>query len=181
MTPIAETRIPVVIGGRKMTMVFNLNTMSAFEEVRHKLFTETVVKLYQEMEPLFANAQGQQGDEAKRVGLQILQRIPILDLRALLWAALHDYDANDEPHWPLTINQVGRMIGPANMLEVFGAFLRGHQQNLPTREEVGESGGRSAESTPSAQTAASTPANGGTEFTELPEAVYDYPNGKSGG
>lgn len=178
MTNIAETVIPITLGGQKRAMVFNLNTMAAFEELRKKSFTDTVVKLYEELEPLLRDKNS--STDAARVGLRILSRIPMLDLRALLYAALHEYDEDDNPTWPLSVTQIGRMIGPSNILEVFGAFLRGHQENLPTKEEMGEAAGAPATSALADAPIAPTRANGGAASFELPEGVFDSESVKSG-
>jgi hypothetical protein len=56
---------------------------------------------------------------------QILRRISLKDIRALLWATLSQEDPK------LTIQQVGKMITPDNILDVLVTILRGHAENAP--------------------------------------------------
>ena len=50
MNPIAETRIPIMLDVGRM-MVFNANTMCAYEEATGKFFLDTVASLYEAMKP----------------------------------------------------------------------------------------------------------------------------------
>ena len=62
----------------------------------------------------------------------------MVDLRAMLWASMHDYDADDEPVWPLTVSQVGRLLNFNNVVPLFVRFLTGVSANSPSKEELGE-------------------------------------------
>ena len=161
----AETVVPVKLD-KVRNLVFNANCMMAYEEATGKFFLTTVASLYDAMRPALAAqakaAEAKEGEDAVIVSvnpLSIIQQVPMKELRALIWAALHEYGKNpadpDEPSWPLTINQVGRLIQIQDVPRIFTAFLKGQTRNSPTQEELGESRQRSV------QAPATAPASGG--------------------
>ena len=197
MNPIAEVRVPIIIGGVKRALCFDLNTCCAYEEATGKFFLDTVASLYDAMKPFSARQPvpgAQTGQDAaaepevygsgapvpqaslgqrnaKASPFDIVRKVPMTDLRALLWAALHEYDRDGEPRWPLTLHQVGRLLGIADVLPIFTAFLRGQAANSPSKEEMGES-------LPDAAGGGATPAtttsdaDGGDPSIELPASAF---------
>lgn len=139
INPIAESRVPVRLGDRDLVMIFNANTMVAFEQATGKFFMDVVTGLYEIMFPKgHEDAKG--APVPVRVkGLDIVRQISMTDLRALLWSSFHEYDAQDNPVWPMTIAQVGRQLNFQNVIPVFIKFLTGVSDNSPTKEELGES------------------------------------------
>jgi hypothetical protein len=168
---IAETTVPIEIGGQKRLMYFNGNTMTAYEQATGKFFLDTLAKLYDVMRPILEASKNGNGKPSGVDGMEIMRHVSMTDLRALLWAALHEYGPNDEPRWPLTIGQVGRLITPSSVSGIFSAFLRGQAANSPTSEELGES----VPPAP-AKAAVPSPGNGSGAFgTVLPEGAFDSP------
>jgi len=161
MTQIAETRVPVMLD-KERYMLFNANTMVAYEEATGKFFLDTVASLYDALQPVFEararkKAGAEEDDNANVViALRVMRRVPIRELRALLWASLHEYNAQGEPFWPLTIAQVGRLLKPGAVLPIFTSFMRGQSANAPTKEEMGESQALPETAAASAPTADST-------------------------
>ena len=199
MNRIAEVCTPIIIGGVKRELRFDLNTCCAYEEATGKFFLDTVASLYDAMSPALttavklAAASAETGqDAASETGLNgngasdsqpslgqrnaktspfdIVRKVPMRDLRALLWAALHEYDQNDEPTWPLTLNQVGRMLGMADILPIFTSFLKGQSVNQPSKEEMGESLPAAADG--GASPALKLTADGGDHSIELPASAF---------
>lgn len=166
VTPIAELRVPVSMGGRDYTMIFNANTMSAYEQVTGKFFLKTVDDLIQ---IAFPNGPGE-----PMVGnvFDILNKFGMGDLRALLWASIHDYDEKDRAVWPLTIFEVGRLLQLKDILPAFMAFLKGNAGNSPSRTEMGESPAEVKTKQNLNSPPKSTPENGGERGTELPEDAF---------
>jgi hypothetical protein len=174
--------------------------MCAYEEATGKFFLDTVASLYDAMAPAIQSAAKQatlgaetaQGaiagldtggsgtpvplaslgqQAAKSSPFDIVRKVPMRDLRALLWAALHDYNQNNEPTWPLTINQVGRLLSIADVLPVFTAFLKGQASNQPSKDEMGESLPVAPGVAPPEQP--TTPAAaGGDRSIELPDSAF---------
>src|SRR6266481_5974270 len=92
---IAETRVPITLGGRDYVLVFNVNTFVAFEKETGAFFLDTVTDIMRVVFP--SDLKGQPTRDA----FSVLRTISMERLRAVLWAALHEYDENDVPHWPL--------------------------------------------------------------------------------
>ena len=154
----AETVVPILLDQQR-NLVFNANTMKAYENVTGKFYLDTVAKLYDAMRPslevqrttemresLAAVVSEVTGEPVKAVtvsALDVIHSVPMNDLLPLIWAALHEYGKNpvdpDEPSWPLTLNRVGRLIQFADVPRVFTAFLKGQIKNSPTESEMGES------------------------------------------
>ena len=168
----AETCVPIELGGKQVTLIFNANSMKAFEKATGKFFLDTVAQLYEAMRPGL-----DKGAEATNA-FDIVHKVPMEDLVALIWAALHEYGRNpadlDEPFWPMTVNRVGRMIQLQDVPLVFTAFLRGQIKNSPNQEEMGESQARSAMAPASGDGAASKieAAVGGERSIDLPADVF---------
>ena len=121
-TPIAvaEMRIPVTLGGRERVMRFNANTFIAYEQSTGRFFMDTVSNLYEIMFP-----KGHEDVKGKPVpvrisGRDVLRKVSMVDLRAMLWASMHEYDAQGEPLWPDTEAQVGRCLDFHNVVPIWG-------------------------------------------------------------
>lgn len=148
--PVAEARIAVVLSdGKKRTMVFNANTMCAYEEATGKFFLDTVARLYDALKVTVKTEDGKEPSpdlkdavakaDDKKSGMEIMRRVPMTDLRALLWASLHEYDEIGEPYWPESIAKVGRVLNFGLVPAVFLAFISGQSKNAPGKDELGES------------------------------------------
>lgn len=172
---LAELVIPIELGDKKLNMRFSANSMVAFEQVTGKFFMDTVSALY---DTIFPKGHLDADGNAVKVtvtGMEIVRRISMEDLRALLWASFHEYDKNDEPVWPLTISQVGRRLDFKNVIPIFVKFLTGVSANSPSRTDMGESQAEATE-TASASAASATPssdATGGEAGIRLPAGALD--------
>ena len=163
LDPIAELTIPITLGNNEYRMRFSGNTMCAYEQETGKFFLSTVSDLFDAVFP-----EGVPKDGTSKVKpMEVMKRVSMTDLRALLWASLHEYDERDEPFWPLTVNQVGRLLQMQNIPSIFSMFLAGQQGNSPTREEMGESPA-AARSTNGMEPPPITAAPGGERGIALP-------------
>jgi len=167
--PIAETVIPIMLD-KVREMRFDGNGMVAYENETGKFFLDTVASLYDILRPLTENRRAD--PDAKVNVLDLVRKVPMVDLRALVWSAVHEYDAKDEPRWPLTIKQVGRYVTMAKIPEIFTKFLQGQMANSPTREEMGESPALPTSGTGSASLPQSETGTGGESTIELPADVF---------
>lgn len=179
MANIAESRIPIMLDKQRI-MIFNANTMSAYEEATGNFFLDTVARLYEALKPSFDKAR----EDAKKEGvelsevislkpLEIARRIPMKELRALVWAAVHEYKEDDVPFWPLTINQIGRYISTSNVASIFLTFLKGQANNSPTEGEMGESPAPVVSGNIDAKKPHLVPENGGAPSIVLPADAFD--------
>jgi hypothetical protein len=166
----AETSVPIQLNGQKYAMVFDANTMAAYEEVRPgKFFLETAVTMAE-------IAQKMKEEHNSRLFFRLL---PIADVQALVWAAIHTYDENDEPTWPLKYNHVRRLITQTNIAEVLQLLVFGYSVNAPTAKTMGESPAAGTENS-TTQTGSSTP-SGETESNQENEASPETNGGISSG
>jgi hypothetical protein len=180
-TPIAvaEMRIPVTLGGRERVMRFNANTFVAYEQSTGRFFMDTVTNLYEIMFPKGHETADGKPKPVHISGRDVLRKVSMVDLRAMLWASMHDYDAQGEPVWPDTEAQVGRCLNFHNVVPIFIKFLTGVSANSPSADELGESTGAPKAAAPPRARAkghASAPisaANGGAGGIELPAGALD--------
>ena len=139
---LAEARIPIMLDKERM-MIFNANTMEKFEQATGSFFMDTVAKIYEAMKPYLDQARERQKENHTKElminSFEMSRKISMSSLTALVWAAVHEYDEKDEPHWPLTLSQVRRYINTTTVPQVFMKFLQGQIENTPTKEEMGES------------------------------------------
>jgi len=146
--PINEVRIPVVID-RDRTLLFNLNMMSKYEEITKNSYWTTITKMIQFYRDNLGTLKLDDEKalekyiDANFMGLmaKLACVIPVRDQHALLYAACHEYDGNDEPSWPLTLGQLGRFIKPGVSLFLLSQIIAGHMGNSPTKKELGEVSG----------------------------------------
>jgi hypothetical protein len=180
----AETVVPLELAGKKYNLYYNSNTMRAYEEVTGKMFLDTVSTLYDVinaaktsiMSTVKKSAEGT-ADEPTFSPFEVIRKIPMKDLQALIWAALHEYGKNpadpDEPTWPMTLSKVGRMIQLQDVPRVFNAFLRGQIKNSPTAVEMGESqAGSEPASNGGGSSQKTSVADGGERTIELPADAF---------
>jgi hypothetical protein len=175
---IAETRIPITLD-KERVMYFNANSMTAFEDATGKFFLDVVASLYDVMRPMIEQVRKNQKLSKGDPGIvpissgEILRKVSMKDLTALLWASIHEYDSKDEPHWPLTLGQVRRYITPTSIPKIFHDFLAGQTSNSPTVAEMGESPASPAPPPINGNTAAlKTDPAGGERSTELPVDAF---------
>lgn len=180
MFEIAEARIPIMLDKERI-LTFNCNTMVAYEKETGKFFLDAVSKLYEALQPQIEKAkkEGKDNDNSKlRIsGLEIARHLSMVEFRALIWAAVQEYDDKDNPSWPLTLNQVGRCINMKNVGTIFSKFLEGQSVNAPTEKELGESPALQeqnlAGNAASGKLGSNTHDAGGTPSIALPVGAFD--------
>lgn len=121
----------IKLGGRDYQLVFDVNTFAAYEKATDKFFFDAIFRLVDVLNSFPKTEKGM----VRIDPMKMLKAVSITDLRALVWAACHDYDKNDEPVWPLSINQVGRMIHFGNVMPIVSALIAGQTANYPTAED----------------------------------------------
>lgn len=172
--PSTEIKVPIRLGDRDYTLYFNANTMCAYEEQTHKFFLDTVSNLLEVIYP-----DGLAKSAASPYA--IMKKFPMVELRALLWAAVQEYDEEDNPSWPLTIGQVGKLLTVGNILAIFSKYLKGTTGNNPTKEEAGESLAGSKPEVPSNSLPKKQDDDGGEPGIALPVSAFDSITVKSDG
>jgi hypothetical protein len=170
---IAETVIPVTLGDRDYVMRFNANTFVAYESVTGKFFMDTVSGMYDMLFPKGHEAEDGSPAPVNMSGTDLIRRISMEQLRALLWASLHEYDAKDDPVWPLTLNQIGRQLNFQNIIPIFVRFLTGVSGNAPTKAEMGESSAAAKKKKSAPSPPPITRVDGGAAGIELPAGALD--------
>ncbi len=119
---------------RPRSLVFDLNTFAAYEKETGKSFFATLSTLTDIVKKLPRTDDGKVDTESVD-GLQIIRNVQITDIRAMVWAACHEYKRNDDPVWPLTVHQVGRLIHLGNIASIVSALMTGSVENAPNEEE----------------------------------------------
>lgn len=176
---VVEMRIPVTLGGRERVMRFNANTFIAYEQSTGRFFMDTVSNLYEIMFPSGHEDATGKPKQVRISGRDVLRKVSMIDLRAMLWASMHEYDAQGEPVWPETEAQVGRCLDFHNVVPIFVKFLTGVSSNSPSADELGESTEAPKAAAPPKARAkghASIPisaVNGGAGGIELPPGALD--------
>jgi len=123
-----EVVIDAVIGGVKRKLYFNWNAYAKFEEFssiqengRRLNFTKFVFQLYALIQKAAAKTQAigenATSEDSQRVLLEAIGELGVTDIRALICGACHVYDREDNPSWPLSPGQLGRIMTVAEMSE----------------------------------------------------------------
>lgn len=147
----AEKRVPIQLGGEEFVLIFNANTMAAFEEASGKFYLDTLARLFDAIRPSWearkAKTNGApavpttvgEDDYLADNPITLLRLVPMKEILALVWAAAHTYDRDDVPSWPYTLPQIGRMINLTDIPRLVIAFMNGQTANSPSTAEMGES------------------------------------------
>lgn len=170
-----ETTIEVEIGGEKHTLYFNLNAFSKFEEAssmdengKRLKFPKFLFRLLDAWSGLRSSG----ATDNQQSLLDAIGEIGAADIHALLYGALHVYDRDDRPSWPLSPGRLGRILGPMELVRLLPQIMTGLQANLPQASDTPK-GGEEADRPTTVATAQpvavtpSTPVNGGSISGEL--------------
>ncbi len=178
--------LAITLGGKRYHLHFNLNTFEKFEEITGKHFLEFVADMQEALETSSRVAVSMLGknpspadlqkamEQGGKASLAFLKKLSIKDVRAFFYAALHEYDSNDEPVWTLTIGQMGKIITMDNIPDMVRMVMQGHVQNSPGKEDE-EPNPMGEEEEPGRPTTAgsSIPANGGMASGPSDEEILD--------
>lgn len=153
----------ISLGGKDRSLYFDLNTFAAFEEVTGKHFL-----LYlHELQSLASTAQSV--SEAERA--MMFCRISMKDIRALLWAAMHEFNLEGKVVWPLTLEEVGSMLDIPTIVQLVPRVMSASADNLPPKTDTEDSERPTKPETKPSN--ASTPNVGGVTFGPRDEDVLD--------
>ena len=155
----------IKLGGKTYTLYFNLNTFSAFEEASGGQF---FLDFLMEMKDALVSAAGGSTESLNLTpesAEKIIRKLSSKKVRALLWAALHTYDANDEPVWPFTIGKLSQMVDVNNLHQILTTLWAGANENMP---EAKPEEGRPTNGVPAPL---QQPENGGEQFGPSDEDV----------
>lgn len=134
--------VSVTLDGKKYKMWFDLNTFDAFETASGgKFFLEFLASMQEALAsipPIRTDKHGKSIPPKPEDMFGFLRKLSIKDLRAFVWAALHDYDRNGEPVWPLTIGQMGRLVTTDTIPEIISLVMKGTQDNSPSPDDLKE-------------------------------------------
>lgn len=189
-----ETTIEVEIGGKKHTLYFNLNAFSKFEEassvqedgkrLKFPKFLFRLLDAWSRIRPAkkpdekTATDAPQQQQESAEALLDAIGEVGAADIHALLYGACHVYDRDDRPSWPLSPGQLGRILGPMELMRLLPQIMTGLQANLPKSGDTPKGG--EEESRPTVVQMPSIPTAGGSTSGELDEEPLGFLTMKSG-
>ena len=195
MTPIAEVRLSVTLD-RERTMIFNVNTMRAFEKASAQLAAEEgrephsywdcilgMLKYYEDHGSEITQIMAMVKDDPMgamarqlRLGSRISHYISASDLQAMTWATIHEYpNGKKKPVWPLDLDDIGLMVHPQETINLINKILEGHSKNSPSKAEVGEvsgAGGKVVTMPSSAEPAPTPSESGGDQSIALPADAF---------
>jgi hypothetical protein len=146
----------VTLGGRERKLFFDLNTFAAFEDVAGKHF----LMYLHELQSVASVAQAASEEERA----MMFCRISMKDIRALLWAALHEVNVEGKVIWPLTIEEVGAMLDIPSIVRLVPQVMTASTDNLPVSESTSEDEPERPTVTEEKPLKTSTPKSGGETF-----------------
>ena len=138
--------------GKTHKLLFDLNTFYEFEEKADKTLPAFLLEMERAFAPLLA-AKKSAEDAVKKaaedsttdsVDVSVVEirdsdiaaalgKISVKDIRALIWASMHDYDNKGEPVWPYTIGKLGSLIDHKNLNSVITQLVAGVSGSLPEK------------------------------------------------
>ena len=157
--------LSVSLDGKKYNLHFDLNTFERFEECSGKHFLEFLASMQEALTsipPMRTDKQGKPIPPKPEEMFGFLRKLSIKDLRAFVWAALHDYNRNGEPVWPLTIGQMGRLVTTETIPTIISLVMKGTQDNSPSPDDLKETEDDKSNVRP-IRAGETTPADGGPD------------------
>lgn len=183
MNPIDVT-VDVEIGGEKRKLYFNLNAFSKFEEAsslqadgKRLKFPRFFFGLLDAWGKLLKRGEGTPAETAL---LDAISEIGASDILALIYGALHEYDAADNPRWPLSPGRLGRLLNATELVKLLPQVMQALQANAPQKSDASAAKGGEEPERPTKPTPL-TVINGGSASGELDEGPLAYLTEKSAG
>lgn len=139
-----DVTIDVTIGGENRHLYFNLNAFQKFEEISGKKFPRFLFGLVDAWSKMAKNAKASGGTDAPDAGesvLEALSEIGAKDILALVYGACHEYDAEDDPRWPLSPGRLGRLLSATELVRLLPQIMTALQRNVPKASDAPKTGG----------------------------------------
>jgi len=168
--------LSVTLGGKQYKLFFDLNTFEAFETATSKHFLEFLASMQEALASipkLKLDKNGSPLPPKPDEMFGFLRKLSIKDLRAFVWAALHDYDRNGEPVWPLTIGQMGRLVTTETIPMIISLVMKGTQDNSPSPDDLKETEDGGKDNVRPIRAGETTPADGGLDSGPSDAAILD--------
>lgn len=123
--------VQITLAGKPYSLLFDLNTFSAFEEVSGQFFLDFLSSIQEKLANVKTASEGKPEAERNQTLVRTLMRsIKVGDLHKFIWAALHRYE-NGKAVWPFTLDELGQKIDIASIPSLLPALLNGTVANLP--------------------------------------------------
>jgi len=118
--------IPIILD-RPRLLRFDVNAMIAAQQVTGRSFYESLGLLFGIQRDLAAQTGNAPADPVRlaELGLEVLAKLPLVDIRALLWAGL----LRDDPS--VTVEGVGAMLSPLTVMGVLAALASALSEQGP--------------------------------------------------
>ena len=168
--------LSVTLDGKKYKLHFDLNTFERFEECSGKHFLEFLAAMQEALASipkLRLDKNGSPLPPKPEEMFGFLRKLSIKDLRAFVYAALHDYDRNGEPVWPLTIGQMGRLVTTETIPMIISLVMKGTQENSPSPDDLKETEDGGKDNVRPIRAGETTPADGGSGFGPSDAVILD--------
>lgn len=145
-----DVTIDVTIGGENRRLYFNLNAFQKFEEVSGKKFPRFLFGLVDAWSKMAKNAKSKAKAQAEAQTdpvdagesvLEALGEIGAKDILALVYGACHEYDAMDDPRWPLSPGRLGRLLSATELVRLLPQIMTALQRNVPKASDAPKTGG----------------------------------------
>lgn len=148
----------VKVGGHPYKLYFNINAFRMFEKHSsilpngkrlrfHRFFAKLLMamnKAREEADKLkLAKERGEAvaEDTSFDVLLDMLDDVGADDFFALVYGALHVYDGENNPSWPLSPGQLGRLLTPLEIVSIWQTVQVGMNGNVPLPDNSIDKGG----------------------------------------
>lgn len=152
-----DIAVDVEIGGEKYKLYFNLNAFSKFEEISGKKFPRFLFGLVDAWSKL--QKRGEQ--TASNALLDAISEIGASDILALVHGAMHQYDGEDNPRWPLSPGRLGKIMTATEIVKLLPQIMAALQRNVPKTTDAADAGGEEPKR-PTPAPVVSMPMNGGS-------------------
>lgn len=183
MNPLDVT-VDVEIGGEKRKLYFNLNAFSKFEEASSIQADGKRLKFprfFFGLLDAWSKMQQRRADNAVESALlDAIGEIGASDILALIYGALHEYDAADNPRWPLSPGRLGRILNATELVKLLPQIMAALQANVPRKTDAPEKKGGEEPERPTSATPL-TVINGGSPSGGMDEGPLDFLTVKSEG
>jgi hypothetical protein len=194
-----EMTFDVKVGGHIRKLYFNINAFRMFEKHSsilpngkrlrfHRFFAKLMMAMGKAQEEKLkieaAKSRGENLEDGASFDLllDMLDDVGADDFFALVYGALHVYDSENNPSWPISPGQLGRLLTPLEIVNIWKTVQSGMNGNVPLPDDSADKGGeepvRPTIQTPPPTT---TESDGGSISGELDDELSSLLTTKSAG
>lgn len=164
-----NTPLDITLGGKSMTLYFDINSFKAFEKASGKFYMNWLTKVMEDSQVTAIELAAEAEDENISFAVKQISRIRLAgivgmtDFEAIIWAAYHT--PGRHPRWPMSIEEVGELIDEEAYFKLVPQILTAILKNTTSKKKSSEQPDAEAEAPRPTNPSLETPSTSGGKIS----------------